>query len=691
MQAVAGLAQFSLVGAVAELQVLEEALAVAQHHDAASGTAKQHVTFDYQRRIANGVLQSDKVLSAGIAVLAGAPGTWQRCARLNETVCSITQAGAGTVTVSVWNPVAQARAEFVSLPVSSNNVTVTDSTGKQLVVQVSPAGETVTNYHRNTGEAGLVATFEASLPAVGLSMYSVTQGASSEAMESGVVKMNEDVVIDNEHLSLTFSSLTGMLSSMTNKQTGTSISVSQSLCYYQGNQGDQASGQSSGAYIFRPDASQECILVSSNASISVFKGALYQQVTQVIGVQQDGTPWLTQTLRLGAGQRHAQLELTVGEIPILDLNGNLTAQKCVSWRQTADCSPDGPRQPDLDKSCDTYIPGSDSGFCECIDGRKAGLSSCGHPGITCEDQCRFHSGKEIVSRFNTSIASASVLLTDSNGRDMLYRQRDWRPSWNLSQTEPIAGNYYPINSAVAIKDASAQLTLLVDRAQGAGSVADGVLEVMIHRRLLVDDSRGVGEPLNETQFTGSYAGPFGGQATGPGLVVRARHWLSLEPPSNASAVWRPLADQMFARPVLTFGSGSAVPSFSALAQPLPDNIQLTTLQALSEGQILLRLSHQFGIDEDDSLSAPVDVDLSALFNPKVLSLTMAVERSLTNNQDKSHIVARRQLDTPWKTEIPTRAPHPWRNATFDFLKSPVVTLGPLEVKTFVLTVKSTMV
>ena len=37
----------------------------------------------------------------------------------------------------------------------------------------------------------------------------------------------------------------------------------------------------------------------------------------------------------------------------------------------------------------------------------------------------------------------------------------------------------------------------VDRAQGAASIRDGEIEVMVHRRTLIDDARGVGEPLDE--------------------------------------------------------------------------------------------------------------------------------------------------------------------------------------------------
>lgn len=48
---------------------------------------------------------------------------------------------------------------------------------------------------------------------------------------------------------------------------------------------------------------------------------------------------------------------------------------------------------------------------------------------------------------------------------MLARKRDFRPTWPLKQTEPIAGNFFPVNSAAAIRDDKAQLTVLVDASQ----------------------------------------------------------------------------------------------------------------------------------------------------------------------------------------------------------------------------------
>ena len=40
-----------------------------QHHDAVSGTAKQHVTFDYAERLAKGFDECDKVVAQGLDTL----------------------------------------------------------------------------------------------------------------------------------------------------------------------------------------------------------------------------------------------------------------------------------------------------------------------------------------------------------------------------------------------------------------------------------------------------------------------------------------------------------------------------------------------------------------------------------------------------------------------------------------------
>ena len=180
----------------------------------------------------------------------------------------------------------------------------------------------------------------------------------------------------------------------------------------------------------------------------------------------------------------------------------------------------------------------------------------------------------------------------------------------------------------------------------------------VHRRLLADDERGVGEPLNETQFVGSYATNLGGVKDGPGLVIRGTHVVSLEPPTTASRVWRPLIDRIFSQVQPSFSATSVTPAaVSPLAQQLPANVQIITMQSLSKNQFFLRLSHQFGIGEDANFSQPVAVDMSAIFNPAFIKVKSVTEVSLTNNQNKTAITERKLRALAW---TPNSEPHAWR-------------------------------
>ncbi len=72
-------------------------------------------------------------------------------------------------------------------------------------------------------------------------------------------------------------------------------------------------------------------------------------------------------------------------------------------------------------------------------------------------------GKEIILRYDTNIASQATFYTDANGREVVQRIRDFRPTWNYTVTEPVSGNYYPVNSRIYIKDGARQLTVLTGK------------------------------------------------------------------------------------------------------------------------------------------------------------------------------------------------------------------------------------
>lgn len=61
--------------------------------------------------------------------------------------------------------------------------------------------------------------------------------------------------------------------------------------------------------------------------------------------------------------------------------------KCISWRQTGGCDPDGDREPEGDRPCSEKIPRGASGFCECEEGKRAGYLTCEHGAVRCQDIC----------------------------------------------------------------------------------------------------------------------------------------------------------------------------------------------------------------------------------------------------------------------------------------------------------------
>ena len=74
-------------------------------------------------------------------------------------------------------------------------------------------------------------------------------------------------------------------------------------------------------------------------------------------------------------------------------------------------------------------------------------------------------GKEVVLRYDTEVASGDVFYTDSNGRETVRRVRDKRgPSYPSPYkiSEPVAGNYYPINALASINDDCVEFDVIVD-------------------------------------------------------------------------------------------------------------------------------------------------------------------------------------------------------------------------------------
>lgn len=291
-------------------------------------------------------------------------------------------------------------------------------------------------------------------------------------------------------------------------------------------------------------------------------------------------------------------------------------------------------------------------------------------------------GKEIVTRFSTPIKSNGTFYTDSNGRELLERHRDSRPSWPLKVYEPVAGNYYPVNAAMYINDKDSSLAVLVDRTQGGSSLSDGAVELMAQRRLVADDARGVSEPMNETDGGVTPYPPYGdAHRYGNGIIVRGTYRIMVGGGNRGASLARSQMDNAFAAPLIFAASAPAKAdapriqnSSSILKHKLPPNVMLITFKKVADHDslFLVRLGHQFGVKDDVKLSLPVSIDLSNVFAG--FKLGSANEMTLSGNQ-KYNDWAGRRLD--WLGTGPLPA------STVDGTNT-VVSLEPMEIRTFLL-------
>lgn len=277
--------------------------------------------------------------------------------------------------------------------------------------------------------------------------------------------------------------------------------------------------------------------------------------------------------------------------------------------------------------------------------------------------------REVITLYETDLKNGGHFYTDANGRQMMHRLVNHRDDFDIKVEEPITSNYYPVTSRIALRDEkkSLQLTVMTDRSQGGTSVKEGAIELMLHRRLPHDDM------------------------TGPqkGLVIRARHLITLSKFNQAARLHRSISQQLLMEPIPAFFTleGDQLPAktptlYKGLAQALPPQVNLLSLEQWNEGRYLLRLEHIYSRDEDAELSKPVTVGIKNLFES--FEIDSVRELTLGANQDIEATKSRLTFDyTPVGKQYEPPTTQPVDPAKLE------VTLNPMQIRTFVVYTKST--
>jgi len=278
-------------------------------------------------------------------------------------------------------------------------------------------------------------------------------------------------------------------------------------------------------------------------------------------------------------------------------------------------------------------------------------------------------GKEVILVVTTpSIQNSNTFYTDSMGMELQKRVINYRPTWDLKVTQPIAGNYYPVQSTILIKDTttSESLAVIPDRSQGGASINQGQVELMIHRRLNNDDGRGVGEALNEKDWDLK------------GMRQWVTHTLVFNKPGFIQTSHREVQLNRDTANIVVLAQTSKTPFFKQEAPKssgftqISGSIKLMT-RPMGTNKFLLRFQN---MDETTSQ----DVSTQVFSNSNYAKSTVT-EMSLTANQSKRDMIAKRFNWNGLKLNDPSFA-------KTDYLTSDHFTLRPLEIRTFVVQFES---
>ncbi|XP_060035462.1 alpha-mannosidase 2x [Erinaceus europaeus] len=183
---------------------------------------------------------------------------------------------------------------------------------------------------------------------------------------------------------------------------------------------------------------------------------------------------------------------------------------------------------------------------------------------------RDYVNKELALSIHTDIDSQGTFFTDLNGFQV-------QPRRHLKKL-PLQANFYPMPVMAYIQDAQSRLTLHTAQALGVSSLRSGQLEVILDRRLMQDDNRGLGQGLKDNKRTYNHFRLLL-ERRAPGSEVQ-------DSPTSYPSLLSHLTTACLGTPVLALpvakrqSPGPALRSFCPLAAPLPCDFHLLNLRAL---------------------------------------------------------------------------------------------------------------
>lgn len=241
-----------------DLDFMRQVQGVTQHHDAVTGTEKQHVADDYALQLSMGT-QRTQQLTAGLVGELFQTTANSSLARAAAPPPLFTFDGseplqnlaAGKVLpVSVHNSLGWTRTQVVHVPCNRSDLVVLDAGGKPVPSQINPHPAMM------QGRGGVYANYTlfflaSAIPPLTTTVFFVAVDAASATRGAvHTVAPGESATISSNTYKVLFSNTTGRLETLVNLQSGVAKRLGHSFNqYYSAAQSEK----NSGAYVFRPE------------------------------------------------------------------------------------------------------------------------------------------------------------------------------------------------------------------------------------------------------------------------------------------------------------------------------------------------------------------------------------------------------------------------------------------------------
>ncbi|EDW77500.1 uncharacterized protein Dwil_GK24524 [Drosophila willistoni] len=573
-----------------DLDYLRKIMGVMQHHDAITGTEKQHVSDDYDRLLYDGIVGAENNARDALRVLTNLTnGEFESCMQLNISVCAFTKDSADDVVVTLFNPLAHPSTQYVKVPVKDESYEVTDEKGTIIASEVVPVAWQVLALEHRSNDTQHELIFKASVDKI--ASYYITKSKSTKTSGRWTLPggKSEDTVLETSLIKLVIDKDTGRLKTV--EMNGISEEIEQIFAVYK--------TRESCHYIFREN--DEIEVLTDDVEFSVYDGTLVKEVHQQVN------EFISQVIRIYEGVNRVEFEWLVGPIPI---DGDV--------------------------------------------------------------------GMEVITRFQSSISSKGVFYTDSNGREVMKREKNKRESFDPDLSiQPTSANYYPVTSRISLNDGSRRMSLLNDRSEAGTSMEDGRLELMLHRRHVFHDGSGADEAINEEQF-------------GKGLIARGKIQLVLNKVEDKNTIPERLAEKEIHLPFAKFFSKRNTATNKVIVKTLPDfsdfpqSVHLLTLEPFSKNEILFRVENFLDHTEGNVVSFNIRSIFDTLGGVEIRETTLDGNLPLSEMKRLKfyHDGAGAR---PTTAEYFTATHKPLAADKSQEVSEFSVTLQPMQIRTFIIT------